>query len=587
MKFRNTLFLLVVVLVLLLGVYLLEIRKPGESSGKSKNVGETLAIETSDINRIELSYAAPDYQRIVCSRDDNGVWWLQQPVVAEADQHEVKRLISSSMSKIVKITVKSSEDLAGYGLDNPRVTAVFGLKDGTSRALMLGATVPTGNYAYVKIKGKPEIYLIPASIVDDLTKFVSDLRDRTVMALDELEIQKIELRYLHGDDIVCQKRGFEWEMVKPLKTSADTGEVENVISAIRDLRAETFVTEEPEDLSEYGLSQPGIQVFLTDDNGKSRALLVGKRQGNSVYVKTSLSDSVYLVDSGIVDKLTRDVFDLRNKEVLVFDTKAAQRLVLKSMGRTIVLEKKSKQGKETWVISQPVKANADNSQIEHLLVKLRDLKVLKFISDQPRNLTDYGLDPALITVVVSLEGAKEETLLVGKKVGKSVYAGKLPVKSVFAINADIVNDLEKGTLDLRDKQVMKFDQKDVNRFELGRKGEAIVCIKQEHDWRITKPIRAKAKNYKIDDILKEMADLKAQKFISEKADHLSEYGLSQPSKRVSLAFKDGSSLELILGKESRDGESVYAKVSDSELIFVLDKKIAKQLDIDAKDLEAR
>ena len=116
---------------------------------------------------------------------------------------------------------------------------------------------------------------------------------------------------------------------------------------------------------------------------------------------------------------------------------------------------------------------------------------------------------------VTLEHVKE-------KMEESVYVKTASAKPVYLIDAGIVTDLAREPLYFRDSQMMKFEREDVKRIQLERKDETIACIKQEHDWRILEPVREKAKNYEIIDILRKLDSLKAEEFVTEKAGRLSE-----------------------------------------------------------------
>ena len=176
MKFRNTLILFGVVILLLGLVYIFEIRRPKEPAGKSKNLGKRLLMAKGEIDRLELTYTDPEYENMAFFNDAHGQWQIERPLRANADQKVINRLISNTLSKNILDTLKNPLDLVEYGLDNPRVVAKFQLKDGTSRTLLLGNTVPTGNYVYIKQESAPDISLVPASIVGDLTKKPLDFR---------------------------------------------------------------------------------------------------------------------------------------------------------------------------------------------------------------------------------------------------------------------------------------------------------------------------------------------------------------------------------------------------------------------------
>jgi hypothetical protein len=582
MKFRNTLILFGVVVVLFVLVYVFEIRKPEESTGKSQNLGKTLLMEKENVSKLELVYSDSDYERIVCSRDEDGQWQIEQPLKAKADQKVTDRLVSNAISKNIHNILKDPGSLAEYGLENPRVIATFHLQDGTFRALMLGDTVPTGSYVYIKQSATPEISLVPASIVDDLTKFASDLRDRTVIALKTPDVQKIQLRYANREEVICERKGIRWELVEPVAAKADTSAVERLISDLNDLKVSRFVAEAPDDLSIYGLSQPQMQVVAHLKSGEDKTLLIGKKEDSSVYIKTASDKPVFLVNDEIVDELTKQPSDLRDRTVMAFDREAVEKLELKYAERSIVCEKKSSEEGETWEITAPTKAKADKSQIDKILRELHELKVSKFVSDEPENFAIYGLARAWIQVIVYPKGSKPKTLLVGKRSEELVYIKTLSAESVYLADAGIADDLNKGTLDLRDRQVMEFERDDVKRIELKEKDKTIVCVRQERDWRIIEPTKEKAKNYEVNDILHKLDDLEAEKFVAEKAARLSEYGLDQPDIEATVTFEDGSTETLLVGKNLPDSDSAYAKTAAGDVIFVVGKDVVDEL---KKDLD--
>ncbi len=576
MKFRNTLILLGVVVVLFIFVYVFEIRKPEKSDEKSKNLGKVMLLEKEDINKIELSYADPSYERIVCAINNNGRWQIEQPLKANADRKTVDRLIFGAIGKNIHETLKEPGELSEYGLDNPRVTITFHVKAGVPRTLMLGNTVPTGNYVYIKQKSRPDISLVAASIVDNLTKFVSDLRDRTVIALDRASIRRIRLEYDNGKSILCEGRESGWALVEPIAAKADSSAVEKIISELNGLKVSRFVTEEPDDLSVYGLAQPRIKLTASLRNEEDMTLLVGSEENGSVYVKIASDKPVFLVNAEIADKLTKQPSDLRDKIIITFDKSAVEELQLVSPKRLLILQKKTDATEETWEMSGPTKIKVDKKKIDAALQRLNGLKADEFVDDAT-DITKYGLAPPQKQVTIFLKDAETKKLLFGKRVNRSVYVKAGSSETVYLVDVSIRDVLRTDALHFRDSQVMEFDRNDVKRIELKGKKETIVCIKQERDWRIVEPIREKAKNYEIIDILRKLESLKAEKFVVGRAVRLSEYGLDQPDMKATVTLKDDSTKTLLVGGTLPDSDSFYAKDADADVIFVIEKDVVDEL----------
>lgn len=168
MKLRNTLILFGIALLLFAFVYAYEIRKPKEDTDKS--LGRVLQMREGDVTKIKVAYSEPNSPVVICSKDSKGEWRVEQPPDMKVDQKTIQNLISGTTSKYIYNTIKEPGDLSEYGLDNPRVTAMFYLKDGTHRKIMIGDEVPIGNYVYLKDEFTPDIYMVPEIVADNFIK---------------------------------------------------------------------------------------------------------------------------------------------------------------------------------------------------------------------------------------------------------------------------------------------------------------------------------------------------------------------------------------------------------------------------------
>ena len=112
----------------------------------------------------------------------------------------------------------------------------------------------------------------------------------------------------------------------------------------------------------------------------------------------------------------------------------------------------------------------------------------------------------------------------------------------------------------------------------------IVCIKQERDWRIIEPIREKAKNYQVIDMMRKLDSLKAEKFVTEKPEQLSEFGLDQPDVEITLALEDDSAKTLLVGYKAPGSGLYYAKIADSDIIFTVKKDVVDELEKDLSEI---
>src|SRR5690348_10881927 len=149
----------------------------------------------------------------------------------------------------------------------------------------------------------------------------------------------------------------------------------------------------------------------------------------------------------------------------------------------------------TWQVTAPMAAKADDSEISGITSSLGQLSIVRVVDENPTDLKGYGLDSPRIEVDFKASGDKDyKKLLVGEKspTGGNLFAKRNDDKKVFLIEAYQESTLNKGTFDLRDKAVMKFDRDKVDGVTVDAGGKTLAIAKEGGDWKITKPVPVKA-----------------------------------------------------------------------------------------------
>lgn len=176
MKAKTTIILLIIFIVLFALVYAFEIRKPKDIKKDSKKVEIVLEIPETEIDRIEINYTTPKILTLKTNKDNKGAW---QSNISSIKGDDIQKAIENALGRYVFDTVKDTVSLSEYGLTNPKVSVSFYFKDGTKKKMMIGNEVPIGNYVYVKEESKPDIYMIPKSILEDWTRLISETKQGT------------------------------------------------------------------------------------------------------------------------------------------------------------------------------------------------------------------------------------------------------------------------------------------------------------------------------------------------------------------------------------------------------------------------
>ena len=101
--------------------------------------------------------------------------------------------------------------------------------------------------------------------------------------------------------------GWEWRDARP--DEIDQGRVNGIRVLLSGPKSHRLVTEQAEDLKEYGLDKPQVQARVGLEDGMQVEIEIGDRSpdGQNYYVKGKDSDAVFMVDFTWGDELARFV----------------------------------------------------------------------------------------------------------------------------------------------------------------------------------------------------------------------------------------------------------------------------------------
>lgn len=98
---------------------------------------------------------------------------------------------------------------------------------------------------------------------------------------------------------------------------------------------------------------------------------------------------------------------------------------------------------------------------------------------------------------------------------------------------------------------------------------SIVLVKDKTDWIVEGRTGFPLDQSQAEAMVKNIAELSMTRIVTEKAESLSDYGLENPRIKVKATLTDGTEKILLLGEKSSAAFGYYAKMSDSDTIYVL------------------
>jgi len=422
-------------------------------------------------------------------------------------------------------------------------------------------------------------------------KLKKEEKNRSEKALPfELEhVKKISI--IKKENTISLKRSGkdEWEMTKPLQAKGDSAEVTTFLSFLNNLNFVRVVEALPKDLSIFGLDTPYLKVILSMKNGVTMGLRVGDNHpmGNKVYL-ARLNEKQVLTASISKSSLDRKPYDLRDKTILSFKTSQIKKLKLIRSGKTLALEKIG----ESWqLLDGKITAKGDKSKIEKLLKTIRTAHVEQFI-ERPKDRTPIEFkNPQITLMLTESETSTPLTLLVGEKVEQGFYAKNLAKKNAFVINRSLFDTLNKSQLvDFMDTSLVNFNNDDLSKLTLYSDNVLVNLIHDKKDsqkWTIAKPTSMKANTATINSLLFDLKDARIIKFLKTNSKNSQATGLAAPRKEITLTYKNGKTWSLILGDITSNKTHYFAKRTEEDVVFTLQKTTVEKIFRSLHDLKDR
>ena len=252
--------------------------------GLTKHVKElrdktVLPFERDGVTRIAIDTSETG---IVLAKTDAG-WTFEHPAPYAVDASAIQTYLSTLEGIRAEDFVEQPLlDLSAFGLDPAQLTVSLHLGEDTKRTLSVGdaKSVGAGNTSHSRESGNPgqrylkrddgeTLYLVRADLLKDLSKSVTDFRDKAVVSIPEGKITQVVVTRQGGAGFTLS-RGEEnaWEIDSKSEGTLKTATLSQFVTDLRELRGFEIAADNPEDLSLYGLDDPAVTLVATDETGE-------------------------------------------------------------------------------------------------------------------------------------------------------------------------------------------------------------------------------------------------------------------------------------------------------------------------------
>lgn len=426
------------VAVILLGAYisLYELKRPTEDEVEYR------AMTVAGVPQEAVTNLALDLPNAKFSLSREGAVWRFDDQPLRADVERITRILAAAdpirADRVMTPTPDQPLPPQNYGFEPPAGSITFVTGDKTT-TLLFGAPTPVPGQRYAKLPDKPEIFVLPDQLFSDANQTAETYRDPLLVRFDIWSADRFTIT--GKMPMSLERVNNVWKLIEPVRDTADRTEVNSLLTVLSQAKIYQVVTEAPVDPKDkkkkapvYGFDKPALEVTLAvqpprpapGPDGQMTepaaqppvTVLFGAplaEDAKLIYAKRSDEPSLYAVEAGIVDALSRDPHGLRSKAVMEFFTNMVTKVEVAKAEQSWAAERTD----AGWVTAGTSEA-LDAKQVDTWLSSLADTRLAGFVDDAPKNLKRYGLDPAQVTVSVWTQDREEpQRLLVGSQLENS------------------------------------------------------------------------------------------------------------------------------------------------------------------------
>jgi hypothetical protein len=384
---KSFLALLAVALAIGAYAYFVESKRDVSDTTATKH-DKVFSFDSSKIEQVQIKAAGGDLTTL---KKNGTEWQIIAPETMEADQDAVSTIVTALSSlESTKTVDENPSAIKQFDLDPPRASVSVRLAgETTDHRLQLGTKTPTGADLYARVEGQPKVFLVGASVDDQLNRSTFDLREKRLLKFDREKADSLKLEPAGAPPAVLTKKGTDWRLTSPVDARSDSNAVDGIVSKLSQAKMKSIVTADgTKDLKKYGLDKP--QTVATIGVGSTRASLAigSKLDDGSLYARDLSRPFVFTVEATLLDDLKKKADDLRQKMLFDFRSFTAVSFDVTHGGQTFSFVKQKPAAApdsspapaaETWKMTKPAAKDADQAKVTDFLVDVANLKADSFI----------------------------------------------------------------------------------------------------------------------------------------------------------------------------------------------------------------
>ena len=378
-----------------------------------------MRVEQDEVEEIVLEKGG---RRVVLRQDPFGTWRVEAPYRLPAERDEVINALSTiTAATAISFIDDAPSSLAGYGLEDPVMTATVKSRDGSVLHTLSLGNEEMGQ-VYAMTSERSNVYSVSTSIPRQLDREPDFYRRLTAFDFQSYRIPTFSMD-IGDENVTLVKHAFEdWRMTSPYELRANDQFITAMLDSLEIMRVRDHIPATAANSAAHGFEQPVARLSLTiDDRVNPQEILVGTDSGDGqyTYVMDPAEEWIYAVDAASLQRMPASAIELRDNKILRFKGYQVHMFEVVTSDERLRVRRDQKQ-RVVWKLEEPSTGDADAISVGRAFSELDSLYSEAFVTADPEaDLTTFGLDRPVMELTLQVGGrdnVPEErlSLLVGK-----------------------------------------------------------------------------------------------------------------------------------------------------------------------------
>ena len=358
----------------------------------------------------------------------NHLWRMTRPLQARADSDRINRALQQLAAGRVEsfVTDDPHADLSAYELQPPNLDLWLGQGDALTAGLHVGKALTNNSpLVYARREGWPGVITTLNEPLAPWRGTVDDFRSARLVE-STAKVNEIEVRVAdNGNHYVLRRpAGGGWQVAGET-FPVDAENVQNLLTLLAGLRATEYVRDAvtPQDLQDYGLAKPAIQVTLRpaagDTNQITAQLAFSASRTNGVFAARADEDFIYRVDPGVLNQLPEAGWEFRERRIWHFPEQDVTQITIHQDGQTRQI---LHTGRDQWTLAPGSPGQIFPPTIEETAHELGELAAVGWVGRKIIQPSAFGVTTNSLQIEVTLKNHQTFSLQFGFPIYQSVLA---------------------------------------------------------------------------------------------------------------------------------------------------------------------